>query len=188
MLTEQQQPCSQDGTLTVRNGPTVTAPCRIFPKCSSTYPSFIESLLFLAGSWPVFCSEAHDQGSRGEKSSGGGSHGVDGVHNPDEDYIEYDSVLDEPDVAFKDASAGAPQKDRKFAQRAFDDLVKDKSFFKDPKHWFVTGPALTMLDVQTSLFLLITESSNHSKPICAPNRRVPWESPKRLKQHFTTSY
>ena len=46
VLTEQQQPCSQDGTLTVQNGPTVTAPCRIFPKCSSTYPSFIESLLF----------------------------------------------------------------------------------------------------------------------------------------------
>ena len=46
MLSEQQQPCSQDGTLTVRNGPTVTAPCRIFPKCSSTYPSFVESWLF----------------------------------------------------------------------------------------------------------------------------------------------
>ena len=45
MLSEQQQPCSQDrGTLTVRNGLTVTAPCRIFPKCSSTYPSFIEPL------------------------------------------------------------------------------------------------------------------------------------------------
>ena len=54
MLSEQQQPCSQDGTLTVRNGPTVTAPCRIFPRCSSTYPSFIESLAFLASNWSFF--------------------------------------------------------------------------------------------------------------------------------------
>ena len=81
------------------------------------------------GEFDMICLDC----SRGEESSGGGNHGVDGVHNPDEDFIEYDSVLDEADVAFKDASAGAPQKDRKFAQHALDDLVKDKSFFKNPK-------------------------------------------------------
>ena len=50
VLSGQQQPCSRDGTLTVRNGPTVTAPCRIFPKVLLDDPSFIESLTFLARS------------------------------------------------------------------------------------------------------------------------------------------
>jgi hypothetical protein len=68
VLSEQQQPCSQDGTLTVRNGPTVTAPCRIFPRCSSTYPSFIESLAFLASSWPIICSTDPDQAHKEVKN------------------------------------------------------------------------------------------------------------------------
>ena len=32
------------------------------------------------------------------------------------------------------------------------------------------------------------KSSNQSKPTCAPNRRVPWASPKHLKSHSTTNY
>ena len=59
MLAEQQQPCSQDGTLTVRNGPTVTAPCRIFPKCSSTYPQL--HCKFDFSRCPIICFTDPDQ-------------------------------------------------------------------------------------------------------------------------------
>ena len=32
------------------------------------------------------------------------------------------------------------------------------------------------------------KSSNHSKPICVANQRVPWASPKRLKSHSIRNY
>ena len=94
--------------------------------------------IFSSDGTKLSCSTCSSDGRDKEQHL---NHGVD-----EDDCTEYDSDIDEDDVAFKGASVGASTKDRKFAHRAFDDLVKDTSFFKNPKHWFVIGPARIMLD------------------------------------------
>jgi hypothetical protein len=61
-----------------------------------------------------------------------------------------------------------------------------EKFDKPPERYFSSHrPVFERFEY---LIIWVAKSSNHSKPICAPNQRVPWASPKHLKPHSTINY